>query len=271
MIIKSLSRKGNKRSTVKQLLTYMFQEHKKSDFVLTHNLQGNNIVDFTNAFMLNEKNRLHIRKNNVLVYHDMISMHHLDSEKITQKTLRNIAKEYIKLRNPNALYVILPHYDRHAIHLHIAISGIEQHTGLSTRISKERFKEIKIELQNMFPELEHSIVEHGKKDKQKISEREYQMMKRKTPTEKEYIKQLLETLYKESTSQEDFYKRIQDNGLKTYERRGKKYGIDGNRKMRFSTLGFDDKKIKDLDVLLDFTKLRDDNNRGINKTYYYVR
>lgn len=262
MIIKSLSRKGNKRSTIKQLLAYMFQEHKMSDFVLTHNVQGNSIDDYTNAFMQNEKNRLHIRKNNILVQHNIISMHHLDSSKITQKILRSIAKEYIKLRNPNALYVVLPHYDKQAIHLHIVISGVEQFTGLSTRISKERFKEIKIELQNMFPELEHSIVEHGKKEKQKISEKEYQMKKRKAPTEKERIKHLLETLYKQSSSKEDFYKRIHDNGLKTYDRGGKTYGIDtGRKKLRFSTLQFNEHKLELLIILNEFEQLRNNDQQ----------
>ena len=42
-----------------------------------------------------------------------------------------------------------------------------------------------------------------------------------------------------------------------YERGGKNYGIEGDRKMRFSTLGFDDKEIDTLDATLEFEKIRE--------------
>ena len=126
------------------------------------------------------------------------------------------------------------------------------------------FKEIKKELQQYqiekYPELTHSIVDHEKsKKKESVSEKEYQLTKRtKQPSERERTKELLTKLYKQSNSKEDFYKRIQDNGLKMYERGGKNYGIDGDRKMRFSTLGFDNKKIDTLDATIEFEKIRND-------------
>lgn len=253
MILKSLSRKG-KRGAVKQLLNYMFQEHKKGDSVVLHNIHGSTVDEYANAFIINEHNRKYIRKNTNVIMHDIISMHHLDSPKITKSMLRKIAKEYIKLRNPNALYVIVPHYDRKSIHLHIAMSGVEQFTGLSTRMSQNDFRELKIVLQNKFPELKHSIVEHDKK-KRKVSEKEFQVKKRTGTTEKEKTKKLLDKIYKQSYSKKDFYTLIQNNGLFIYERNGKPWGIIGKNKMRFSTLGFDDNKLNNFDLMQEFENL----------------
>lgn len=264
MIVKSISRKGTKRSTVTQLLNYMLQEHKQSDFLLLHNITGNSIKEYTDAFMHNEKNRLYARGNSVLVYHEILSIHEFDTKYLTQQKLKGIAKQYIKERCPNALVVAVPHYNKQSIHLHLGISGININ-GRSSRISKAKLHEIKISLQQAFPELEHSMVQHGKKQRY-ITEKEYQLKKRKAPTEKEQITELLTRIYKQSYSKENFYKRIQDNGLQLYERNNNITGVFGKRKYRFSSLGFDEKKIGLLDAVLEFEKIRNtinDKNRDI--------
>lgn len=107
-----------------------------------------------------------------------------------------------------------------------------------------------------YPQLSNSVVQHGKKKQKKISEKEYQIEKRKSVTEKEHIKQLLDAIYKQSTSKEDFYKRIQDNGLKVYQRNGKRYGIVEKRKYRFISLGFDEKKLETLIISNEFEVIR---------------
>jgi len=259
MLIKNLSRKGKNSSTVKQLLKYILKENKKSDFVYTHNLQGSSIAEFTKEFMDNEKNRIHVRSNNVLIYQDIIAFHYKDSEIINQNLVEAIIKEYIRLRNPNALYVASLHTSTRHIHIHLAISGIDQ-VGKSIRVTKDRLKEIKISLQNKFPNLKYSIVDHGKNEKQKIFEREYQMKKRHAKTEKESLTEILELLYKKSNSKEDFYKRIQDSKLKIYERNGKSCGIITNRKYRFKTVGFDENKLNVLDLQKEFESLRSSRN-----------
>lgn len=260
MIIKLLSRKGNKSNTVKQLLSYILQEHKQGDFLLLHNMTGNSIKEYTNAIMHNEKNRLYIRSNVVLVFHEIISVHHYDNKHLSQQKLRAIAKRYIKERCPHALVVAVPHYDKQSIHLHLVISGINLN-GRSSRISKERLHEIKITLQQAFPELEHSIVEHGKKQRY-ISEKEFQLKKRKVITEKEQIQILLESLYKTALSKDDFLKRIHDGGLQIYERNNKPNGIiTKKRKLRFTTLGFDAYRLEQLNTIQEFEKIRNKRNR----------
>ncbi|MDB5227417.1 MAG: hypothetical protein JWN78_1610 [Bacteroidota bacterium] len=256
MIIKSLTRKGNRVSTIQQLLSYFFQEKKQNDFLLLQNITGTKIQDYTKTIMLNEKNRVHPRKNSVLVYHDILSIHQLDSKHLTQKKLKAIAKKYLRLRNAHALSVAVPHYDKQSIHIHFAISGIDQ-SGISTRVSKSRFHEIKMELQNAFPELEHSQVMHGK-GQTRVSEKEYQIRKRGVVTEKEQINATVKELYLYSDSQNSFFAKLKKQGYKLYERKGNVAGIIGKRKIRFRTLGIDLQYLRNKELYVsEFGKVRD--------------
>lgn len=267
MIVKSLTRK---QSTFRQLLEYMMHDNdrltKSGSFVLQHNIKGKTIDDWVRAFEQNEQDRIHRRSNNVKMYHEILSFSNKDIQKITTKTLKDIAKKYIQIRSEQALFIAIPHQDKEHLHIHFCMSGVEQYTGLSTRISREHFKEIKQEIQTYqiehFPELSNSIVNHNKNSKD-ISDKEYQVKKRSGQTEKERIKQLLDTLYMQSNSQDDFYNRIHDNGLQVYERGGKNYGIVGDRKIRFVTLGFDEQKLELLNVRSEFELLR--NEGKINR------
>lgn len=261
MIVKSLTRK---QSTFRQLLEYMMHDDdrltKSGSFVLQQNIQGKTIDDWVKAFEQNEQGRIHKRSNNVKMYHEILSFSNRDIQKISPKTLKDIAKKYMQIRSEQALFIAIPHQDKEHLHIHFCMSGVEQFTGLSTRISRERFKEIKQEIQTYqiehFPQLSNSVVNHDKKSKD-ISEKEYQVKKRTGQTEKERIKQLLDTLYMQSNSKDDFYKRIIDNGLQTYERGGKNYGIIGERNMRFATLGFDEQTLALLDMTSEFEQLRE--------------
>lgn len=259
MIIKSLSRKGTSRTTIKQLLTYILNENKQQDFLYLFNLKGKSITDWTDEYMMNEKQRIHYRKNNTLILHEILSFHYLDNEKINYGKLKTITQAYIKSRCPNGMALVTAHYDKKQIHIHLAISGVDVF-GKSTRISRERFHEIKVAMQEHFPELKHSIVGHGKKGKS-MSEREYQLTKRnKQLSEREILTAKLRTIYKQSHSKEDFYKRIQDNGLQLYERNNHIVGIISKCKYRFSTLGFDDLQLNLLDYIRDFKLLRNNND-----------
>lgn len=265
MIIKNLTRRT---ASFKQLLNYMIKGadvHDKNSFVIQHNIRGKQSIDnWLHAFKTNEANRLHHRKDSVKLHHTVISFAKSDYAKISKDIAKDITQKYLELRARNTLAVAVAHSSQSHYHIHIMQSGIELYTGRSTRISKNEFASIKRELQEYqlqkYPQLSNSVVQHGKKGRQEISEKEYQIKKRKALTEKERIKKLLDKLYKQSNSKEDFYKRIQDNGLKTYERGGKTYGIEGDRKMRFSTLGFEDKKLQILEISSEFEILRNSIN-----------
>lgn len=262
-------------ASFKQLLSYMIKGadvHDKNSFIIQHNIRGKQSIDnWVHTFKLNEANRFHHRKDSVKLHHTVISFAKSDHAKISKDIANDITQKYLELRAGNSLAVAVAHSSPSHYHIHVMQAGVELFTGQSTRISKKQFASIKKDLQQYqlqkYPQLNNSIVQHGKKEKQKISEKEYQIKKRKVQTEKERIKKLLDTLYIQSNSKEDFYKRIHDNGLKTYERGGKTYGINtGKREMRFATLAITPEKLYQLDFLLEFEQSRTVNKRQERQT-----
>lgn len=261
MIIKNLTRRT---ASFKQLLTYMIKgadAHDKNSFIIQHNIRGKqSIDDWVHAFKVNEANRLHNRKDSVMLHHTVISFAKSDHAKISKDIAKDITQKYLELRAGNTLAVAVAHSSQSHYHIHVMQAGVELYSGQSTRISKKQFAIIKKELQEYqlqkYPQLNNSIVQHGKKEKKKISEKEYQIKKRKAVPEKERIKSNLNILYKQSNSKENFYKRVADNGFKIYKRNGKQYGIIENRKYRFASLGFDEKKLEILNISNEFETLR---------------
>ena len=268
MVIKSKTRKT---ATYRQLLSYFLQEQKssmsKSDsFIIKHNVKGTSLAQWVRAFEMNEAGRQIKRSNSVKLYHEIMSISNLDTGKISKAMLQDLTHKYIELRNPNALCIAVPHYDRAHIHIHFCFSGTEIETGRSLRISKEDFALFKKELQayqmERYPALSHSVVKHGKKQKEKnkakeIKDREYQLTKRtKAPSERERIKQTVEFCYSKSYSQADFMHRLSQQGLQTYSRNGMITGIESDRKYRFGSLGYDEKKLGELNY-------RDEALKGI--------
>jgi len=168
MIIKSLSRK----SRTGQLLYYLFKNEEKlfSDtqkpIIIRHNVRSRTIEKWTKEFEANEKFRLHKRKDSVTAYHTIISFSTKDREHITEKTLRAVAKQYMKVRGTDALYIGTAHYDKSHVHLHLVMSGTKYLTGQANRLSRAQFHELKISMdkfqQKNFPELIHSLPRHGR-------------------------------------------------------------------------------------------------------------
>jgi hypothetical protein len=120
-------------------------------------------------------------------------------------------------------------------------------------------KELQEYQQERYPLLSKSVVRHGKKQKEraKSKEKEYQLTKRtKAPSEKDRITKTIEACYNKSLSQADFMHRLSQQGLQSYSRGGKVTGIEGERKYRFSSLGFDERKLGELNY-------RDEALKGI--------
>jgi hypothetical protein len=134
---------------------------------------------------------------------------------------------------------------------------VEYKTGKSLRLSKTEFGQLKKDIQEYqikkFPELSKSVVEHGKKEKGKMSEKEYQMKQRTgRETQKELLTGMLKTCYKKADSKEDFFDMLKNSGIRTYERGGKVSGvIFGESKHRFKSLGYEQKHIDRLDKSID--------------------
>lgn len=221
----------------------LFDAQGKS-FTITHNIRGKSIEDWVQQFQENETYRLRKRKNSVYLNHEIISFHRDDTDSLSMEKLESLIRKYIQLRNPNGCYVAVPHFDRYHVHVHICSSAIEYRTGKSMRMSRAEFAALKKNLQDYqveeFPELSRSVVRHGVKTKG-ASEKEMQYMLRTGRVSKrEMVKGIVEECYRRASSEEEFYSLLEAEGMETYVRGGKVYGViyEGT-KFRFKTIGVD--------------------------------
>ncbi len=222
-------------------------------FAITYNLKGNSINEWEKQYKSNELCRQRKRKDSVLLTHEILSWHRDDTKNITLDKMEEMATEYIRQRNPKGLFVAVPHFDKDHYHIHICASGVENKTGKSLRLSKENLGKLKKDIQQFqvdrFPELSKSVVEHGKKNKSLLTEKEYQVKLRTgRETHKERIIGILKTCYKKADSERTFIDLVKDCGLQTYDRGGRTTGVFyENQKFRFSRLGFTEERIKELE------------------------
>ena len=161
-------------------------------------------------------------------------------------------REYIRQRNPKGIFVAIPHFDKQHYHIHICASGIEFKTGKSLRFTKTELQSLKKNIQQFqmerFPELSKSVVQHGKKDKSILTDREYQIKLRTgRETEKEQLIGMLKTCYKKANSKETFFQLLKECRLIPYERGGRTSGIVfKNKKFRLKNLGFTAERLEEL-------------------------
>jgi hypothetical protein len=259
MIIKIKSHKN--KSSFQKLLNYMVNDKDRlfdkdgKSFAITHNLKGDSINEWVEQFRTNEECRIRKRVDSVLATHEIISFHRDDATNITLDKLEDIARQYVKERNINGMFVAVPHFDKSHYHIHICASGIEYLTGKSLRLEKKNLSELKKNIQKYqqekYPELNKSIVNHGKlpKDRALLSEKEYQYKLRTgRASSKEQVIGILKTSYKKANSKDDFYESLKESGLSTYIRGGRISGIIFNNiKFRLNRLGFTDERLQELD------------------------
>jgi len=189
------------------------------------------------------------------------SWHKDDAKDISLGKLEDMAREYIQQRNPNGIYVAVPHFDKEHYHVHICTSGIEYRTGKAMRLAKKDLQELKQKVQQYqlekYPELSKSIVNHGQQKKEYALSDKEQKFKERTgrATDKEQVFGMLKTCYKKANSKDDFFELLKESGLSTYIRGGRIYGVVfSERKYRLKTLGFAEESLQELNKTLEQTK-----------------
>ena len=252
----------------------LFDKEGRS-FAITHNLKGDSINAWVKQFEKNETGRRRHRSDSVFLTHEVISFHREDAKHVTLAKMEAVAREYIKQRNPRGLYVAVPHFDKEHYHIHICASGVDQ-TGKSLRLPKPELQKLKKEIQkyqiDKFPELSKSIVNHGRKDKSLLTEKEYQFKLRTgRESEKEQVIRILSACFKKAISKNDFYLKLKESGLETYERSGRITGIKkANIKFRFSRLGFTEQRIEELNKAInrgrELNETRKNKQKIINRS-----
>ena len=249
MIIKNLTRKKNGTGAlIRYILRYTLSKEKqlsnnkdKKFFVLRHNIKSRTIEGYIKEFRELESRRIHKRKDQT-VNHVILSWNPADAEKISDATLRAIAKQYIKLRGENSVYIFSKHTDRKHIHLHCAMSSTKL-DFYSNRISKAQFADLKVELQNFqiqhFPELSNSLPAHGKSKAIKAKEKQYWRGGRLS--QKEILQRAIEEAIQQSKSLEEFVANLKAQGHEPYYR-GQEKKLTGIKcegiKYRFRSLGY---------------------------------
>ncbi len=242
MVIKSLSRKGG----TEQIVNYLFKDKDKlsnKDFkpmMMRHNIRSRSLDKIVKEFKANETFRRVQRKDSVKVYHTIISFGKKDKDKITEKMLRDFGKKYMELQGKDNMYLMTHHIEKEHIHLHVVMSGTKYLTGVANRISKAEFGQLKVAMQTYqekrYPELNKSIVKHGKGNG-KVYSKDVRQSKKAT------LEVDLQKAYQQSKSTKDFLYKLKSMGHEAYYRNEKLTGIkyDGETKFRFSRLGYDDK------------------------------
>lgn len=262
-----MSRKSGSASSnvLKYIFRYILDDYKtefryiedkelhkyNGKFLIRHNIRSRSLKGFIREFEENETYRIVKRKDSVKVFHTCISFSPHDRKLLDDIILKDISKKFIQEYGNNSLYLGTKHEDKEHLHLHICHSGTMLN-GRSARISKARFKAIKLEMDRYqkenYPFLIHSLPDHQKSgvhDKAVL----IQKLNANRNTIKAELIQNLENTFTASRTKEEFIERLAATGNKVYMRNGKIQGItfDGKIKFRFSKLGFTDDRISFLD------------------------
>lgn len=231
---------------------HLMPKEDKAPFIIRHNMRARSLNGFIREFESNERGRIHKRSDQTSIHHTILSWSNKDSALVTEKMLRDISREYIRLRGENNMYVGTVHTDKSHIHLHIAMSGTTLE-GKSARISKQEFENVKVKLQEYqlqhYPELSHSLPKHGKAGRD-MGRIEIEKIKRNERFfGKNSILQCIETNYPKAISTKQFISLLNQNGYAVYYRNGTLTGIQNEQgyKYRFSRLGVDLEYLKQLD------------------------
>lgn len=257
MILKSLSRKSGTR----QLLNYLFKDKEKlskdnsKPIVIRKNVRSRTLDKWVKEFKANEAIRIHQRKNSIVAYHTVLSFNGKDKEHINEKMLRDIARQYMKERGENNLYVGTAHFDHDHIHLHLVMSGTKYLTGQANRQSKAEFQRLKLSMdayqQKKYPQLENSLPDHNRANRAKNGQKSQKDAHlRIRAVQQETLLKCLDLAFTQSKSLDSFLDRLKAMGHEPYSRGGRVTGIkyEGNQKFRFSTLGYDKAKIAKLEA-----------------------
>jgi hypothetical protein len=251
VIIKSLSRKT---ASFGALIEYINQPEKRAGHPTFHNLKA--ISDDPKAInkeFLENFRYCPMRKNGVLLFHEILSFSGKDTNELNPKIINDLVKKYLELRAPEALAYSKIHFDTDCPHAHLMLSGNLKQSAQKLRLSKREFEQVKIELERYqkkkYPFLENSVVfgevrgkkKTGKARAEREMERRHQKKASPPKTQKEQVVEAIRSALVGSYSKNQFIEALKIRGFDFYER-GDTNGVKetaSKRKYRFKTLGLD--------------------------------
>lgn len=275
-----MSRKSNGTQLISYVLRYGLKEkltqHKNdATIILRNHIRATKFEDIVKEFKLNESFRIYHRQDNVKLFHDILSFAPEDKGSITNQMFKEIAEKYVELRAKNTLSVIIHHAEKNHDHLHCVTAGVKL-DGYSSRISKQQFHHLKIELekfqQEKFPQLSASLINHKgtrTQSKQQIIEAVGNFRQ----AHKQSVLTILQNAFETAQSKKDFIQCIEKQHIQVYYRNNRLQGVTvDDRKFRFSRLGYDEEKFKELDkrefeqsALAELSDLREGKSQQLEK------
>jgi hypothetical protein len=242
-ILKMLSR--SRLSSLKQSLAYAFRVNTDEELptAYLHNLrcQANDLNSMHSEFLFNQSFR-EAREGMVFFYHTILSFSPESTPFLDDDKLEDIARTYQQLRG-DVISVGVPHTDTDAYHIHFVASGNRYRSNRASGLRKAELHDLKTDLelyiQNTYPELHHSSIQHGKGEYS--ASHTDDILSRKGSSIKDEIKQKVESCLERSSSRSEFISALNTLGLTHYERtEGQLTGIlsETGKKYRFKTLGF---------------------------------
>jgi len=244
MIIKSLSRKT---PSFGQIINYVSDPGKRAGEAISFNMPLSS-QSIEASFLENSRYSSN-RKNGVKLFHEVLSFHECDADKITPQILRDLANEYLLMRCPEALAYACIHNDTKNPHIHIIISGNLIGSRKSLRISRSHFARIKRDIEEIqrsrYPELSRSLVQGKKsgevKEKRKVQEfeRDKRLFKqgKNRLSQKEKVKNRVNSALNAANNTADFHKIMMASGVSFYQNGQRTGVICRGKKYRLTTLG----------------------------------
>ena len=230
----------------------MREEEYDGSLLVTKFVKGNNPSTevIAKQYILNESLRKIKRINSVLLYMDILSFHPDDYEKLLDdRILKRITRAYLRKRAPHAMATAVVHRKSKSMntHIHIAISGINYSTAESIRMSRDAYKQVKLDAElfqrKHYPFLKKSEINHDKqhdKGKAIIKDVEFKMeQKRGVISSKKQILQVLAECYRSATSKQHFFTSLVQHNIELYNRGAYIVGLKVHgTKHRFIKLGY---------------------------------
>lgn len=220
-----------------------------------HNLLHSDILNIQNEFENNYNLYAKKRLNGNIALHIIQSFSPLDTEKMTPEVMSDLAEALLIHGYEKALAFGVQHSKDNHWHNHFIVSGNEFMDEKSTRLSKHDLYQLQNSMleymKDKYPEfkISYNIANWGKK---LTNEREYYQTKRNPDLRlsKEDLKEKVQNLFRSSESSKNFFDKLKEEGLTTYEYKNSTFGInygDEGKRIRFSRLGIGIDEINSLD------------------------
>ena len=166
MLIRSTSQKGP-RASFGRTIQYLMKESQRQDAPVLA-LKGWNLLSeendaeaFTAELEMNYQNHARKRQGGVQLFHEFLSVHPRDRDKITPEQMEDFVRVYLQKRAPKGLGCFRLEWEDNP-HAHVLLCGNEFQSAKQLRLSRKEFAQIQQEMdvwqRQHLPELRHSLV-----------------------------------------------------------------------------------------------------------------